>query len=83
MEAKDGSMGFDFAGTYDEVTLNKNISFTLEDNRKVTVIFSSSANSTRLVESFETESTNSEELQRTGWQSILDNFKKYVEKSSS
>ncbi|MEO5501793.1 MAG: SRPBCC family protein [Ginsengibacter sp.] len=83
MEAKDGSMGFDFAGTYDEVSLNKNISFTLEDNRKVTVIFSSSANSTRLVESFETESTNSEELQRTGWQSILDNFKKYVEKSSS
>jgi uncharacterized protein YndB with AHSA1/START domain len=83
MEAKDGSMGFDFAGTYDEVTLNKNISFTLEDNRKVTVIFSSSANSTRVVETFETESTNSEELQRTGWQSILDNFKKYVEKLSS
>ncbi len=79
MEAKDGSMGFDFGGTYDEVILHKKISFTLEDNRKVTVIFSSLANSTRVVESFETESTNSEELQRTGWQSILDNFKKYVE----
>ena len=83
MEARDGSMGFDFGGTYSEVILHKNISFTLEDNRKVTVIFSSLANSTRVVESFEAESTNSEELQRTGWQSILDNFKKYVENSGS
>ena len=83
MEARDGSMGFDFGGTYSEVILHKHISFTLEDNRKVTVIFSSLANSTRVVESFEAESTNSEELQRTGWQSILDNFKKYVENSGS
>ena len=83
MEAKDGSMGFDFAGTYDEVVSHKNISYTLDDNRKVTVIFSANGNTTRIVETFEMESTHPEEMQRTGWQSILDNFKKYVEKSAT
>lgn len=81
MEAKDGSMGFDFGGTYDEVIPHKNISYTLDDNRKVTVNFSSAGNTTHVVETFEMESENSEEMQRSGWQSILVNFKKYVEDS--
>lgn len=83
MEAKDGSMGFDFGGTYDEVETYKIISYTLDDNRKVAVNFSSTGNTTHVVETFETESTHSEEMQRAGWQSILDNFKKYVENSVS
>ena len=82
MEAKDGSMGFDFGGTYDEVIPHKNISYTLDDNRKVTLSFSSAGNTTHIVETFEMESTHPEEMQRTGWQSILDNFKKYVESST-
>lgn len=83
MEAKDGSMGFDFIGTYDEVIPNKKISYETEDNRKVIINFSSIGNTTQVVESFEIESTHPEEMQRAGWQSILDNFKKYVEKSAS
>ena len=83
MEAKDGSMGFDFGGIYDKVETYKTISYTLDDNRKVTINFSSAGNATHVVETFETETTHSEEMQRAGWQSILDNFKKYVENSVS
>ncbi len=79
MEARDGSMGFDFFGTYDVVIEYEKISSTLGDNRRVDVVFSPEGNSTDLTESFETENTNSVELQRTGWQAILNNFKKYVE----
>jgi len=79
MEAKDGSMGFDFGGVYDEVRKNELIAFTMSDGRKVEVKFSGSGNQTKVIETFEAENENSIELQRTGWQSILDNFKKYVE----
>ena len=79
MEAKDGSVGFDFGGVYDEVKTNELISFTMGDGRKVSVKFSGSGNQTKLVETFEAENENSVELQRAGWQAILDNFKKYVE----
>jgi len=79
MEAKDGSMGFDFGGVYDEVRINELIEYTLGDNRKVKVSFKPEGNSTKVIESFDAESTNSVELQRGGWQAILDNFKKYVE----
>ena len=79
MAAKDGSMSFDFGGTYDEVLKHKKIAYTMGDDRKVEVIFSSNNNSTQVVETFEAESENSIELQKSGWQAILTNFKKYTE----
>lgn len=79
MEAKDGSFGFDFGGVYDEVTTHQVIAYTMGDGRKVKVSFSSQGNDTNVVETFDAENTHSIEMQRTGWQSILDNFKKYVE----
>ncbi len=79
MEAKDGSVGFDFWGIYDEVVLNEKLESTLGDGRKMTVTFTPVGNKTEVVESFETEDQNSHELQRAGWQAILDNFVKYTE----
>lgn len=79
MEAKDGSFGFDFCGTYDEVKLYEIVDYTLDDDRKVKVTFVGDGNKTEVTESFEAEATNSLELQRAGWQSILDNFKRYTE----
>jgi len=82
MEAKDGSFGFDFGGVYDEVETNKSIEYTMGDGRKVKVSFSENGNATAISETFEAETQNSIELQRTGWQAILNNFKKYVESVS-
>ena len=79
MEAKDGSMGFEFGGVYDVVDTNKYIEYTLGDGRKVKVHFNEMGNTTKVVESFEAEGTHSIEMQQGGWQSILDNFKKYTE----
>lgn len=79
MEAKDGSMGFDFGGTYDDVQLNKLISYSMSDGRKVTVEFAGMGNETSVNETFDAEQENSIDMQRNGWQAILDNFKKYVE----
>lgn len=79
MEAKDGSFGFNFGGVYDAVTENEYIENTLDDGRKVKIIFTAEGSNTRVVESFEPENINSLELQKGGWQAILDNFKKYTE----
>ncbi len=79
MEAKDGSSGFDFSGIYDNVEYLKNIAYTMEDGRKVNVDFIGGGNVTTIKETFDPENLNSHELQRSGWQAILDNFKKYVE----
>jgi uncharacterized protein YndB with AHSA1/START domain len=79
MEAKDGSMGFDFGGVYDEVQDNRYIAYTMGDGRKVHVYFSSDGNSTAVKETFEAEDMNPLEMQRGGWQAILNNFKKYTE----
>jgi uncharacterized protein YndB with AHSA1/START domain len=79
MEAKDGSFGFDFGGVYDEVRINEFISYTLGDERKVTITFISQENDTKVIEAFEAENTSSIEMQEAGWQAILDNFKKYSE----
>ena len=79
MEAKDGSMGFDFNGVYDEVKINELIAYTIEGGRKVNNVFTASGNETTVTVTFEAENENSFELQRGGWQAILDNFKKYVE----
>ena len=79
MEAKDGSFGFDFGGTYDEVIPNSKLAYTLGDGRKVDVTFEGNGQQTKVIETFEAESENSIEMQRDGWQAILDNFKKYTE----
>jgi uncharacterized protein YndB with AHSA1/START domain len=79
MEAKDGSMGFDFGGVYDAVRNNEYIEYTLGDGRKVKINFTSKGNTTKVVESFEAEHMNSPEIQKGGWQNILDSFKKYTE----
>jgi len=81
MEAKDGSMGFDFAGVYDEVRNNEYIAYTIGDGRKVQVNFTGKGNTTELVETFEAEDTHTIEMQRGGWQAILDSFKKYTEEA--
>jgi len=83
MEAKDGSMGFEFGGVYDAVETNKLIEYTLGDGRKVKVTFSDMGNKTNVIESFEAEDTHSIEMQKGGWQAIMDNFKKYTEASYS
>jgi uncharacterized protein YndB with AHSA1/START domain len=79
MEAKDGSFGFDFWGIYDQVYTNELIESTLGDSRKLSIKFTDQGNSTHLSETFEAEETNPVDLQRTGWQAILNNFKKYTE----
>ena len=79
MEAKDGSFGFDFGGIYDNVKKNELIEYTMGDGRKVNVTFSPSGDQTKVVETFDAEATNPVEMQRGGWQAILDNFKKYTE----
>ena len=67
MEAKDGSFGFDFGGTYTLVETNKQIEYTLDDGRKVSINFTSQGNETTVVETFEAENMNSIELQKGGW----------------
>ena len=79
MEAKDGSMGFDFGGIYDEVKNHELISYTMGDGRRVEIIFKPKGNTTHVVESFDAEETNPVDMQKMGWQAILHNFKKYVE----
>lgn len=79
MAARDGSVSFDFEGVYTKVTPEKNIEYTMSDGRKVSVSFEASENRTRVAETFDTESSNPAEVQRQGWQAILDNFRRYVE----
>ncbi len=81
MAAKDKSQSFDFGGVYTHVVVNKAIEYTIDDGRKVSVSFVEDAEgkATRVTETFDMESVNSEDLQRAGWQAILDNFKKYTE----
>lgn len=79
MEARDGSFGFDFSGVYDKVINHELIIYTLEDGRKVKIDFSFNEKETKVVETFDPENENPLELQKSGWQAILNNFKKYAE----
>lgn len=79
MEAKDGSAGFDFGGTYTEVNEKKSIKYKLDDNRRASIRFKEKDGRTELIEEFEPDSQNPEERQKEGWQAILRNFKEYVE----
>jgi len=81
MEAKDGRMGFDFTAKYNKIEQYKRIESTLDDDREVQVSFVSNGNETTITEIFEAEQENTIELQQAGWQSILNNFKKYAETS--
>ncbi len=79
MAAKDKSASFDFTGVYTAVKEHELIEYTMDDGRHVKVEFTELPESVKVTEAFEPESENSEEMQRSGWQAILDNFKKYVE----
>ena len=79
MAAKDGSFSFDFGGAYTKVEENKTIEYTMDDGRKVSIQFKDNGSSTDISETFDPEETNPVEMQRSGWQAILDNFKKYTE----
>lgn len=79
MASKDGTMSFDFEGTYTEVKDHSFIEYQLADNRKVDIYFIELEEGVEIIESFDPENENSEEMQREGWQAILDNFKKYAE----
>lgn len=79
MESRDGKMGFDFNGEYAQVDPHRLIEYALEDGRKVRIVFESRGDATYVEETFDPEDTHTRELQQTGWQAIMDNFKSYVE----
>ncbi|MBL0033711.1 MAG: SRPBCC family protein [Bacteroidetes bacterium] len=81
MEAKDGSFGFDFEAVYDQIVPGEKFQYTMPDGRVVNVEFEKNGNSTNVKVLFDAESVNSLELQKGGWQTILDNYKKYAEKN--
>ncbi|KQS36745.1 SRPBCC family protein [Pedobacter sp. Leaf194] len=79
MAARDGSMSFEFGGTYTTVEEHKLIQYVLADGRQVKIVFEADGEQTRIAETFDPETTNPLEMQRGGWQAILDNFKKLAE----
>ena len=79
MASKDGKMSFDFEGVYTRVAKHERIEYSIVDGRKVKIIFITDGNKTSVMETFETESIHPADVQKSGWQSILDNFKKYTE----
>jgi len=81
MAARDGSMSFDFEGVYDEVDPGKSFSYTMADDRRCEVTFSESDGKTTVTEIFDAENMNPVEMQREGWQSILEKYKKYTEEN--
>lgn len=81
MEAKDGSMGFDFGGVYDVVNVHEAIGYTMDDGRRADITFVDQGDATKVVETFDAETTNPVEMQQAGWQAIMDNFKTYTEQN--
>lgn len=79
MASRDGKTSFDFEGVYDEVETQKSIIYTMSDGRSVTIRFTPEESGVRVTESFDAEDSHSAEVQRAGWQAILNNFKKYAE----
>lgn len=82
MEAKDGSFGFDFEGVYDNVELHKEITYTMGDGRMATTLFAEQNGKTTITTTFDAETQNEPEFQKQGWQSILNNFVKYIESTN-
>jgi uncharacterized protein YndB with AHSA1/START domain len=83
MEAKDGSFGFDFEGTYSEVDAPHSLTLVMGDGRKSRTTFISSPGGTLVETKFDAEATNPAEMQREGWQAILDNYRKHAEQTST
>jgi uncharacterized protein YndB with AHSA1/START domain len=81
MEAKDGSFGFDFEATYDEVIEGEMFTYTMPNGRQATVVFTENGNLTDVIVTFDPEEQNSLEMQKNGWHAILNNFKKYTEEN--
>lgn len=81
MAAKDGSVSFDFSGVYTDVQVNKHIAYVMDDGRTVQLNFAADGNKTNVTETFEPENENPAQMQREGWQAILNNFKKYTEEN--
>lgn len=79
MEAKDGSFGFDFEAIYDEVVDGRKITYTMLDGRQASTQFESMGSKTKVTTTFDAENQHPKEMQREGWQAILNSFKKYVE----
>ncbi|MFO7526557.1 MAG: SRPBCC family protein [Ignavibacteriaceae bacterium] len=79
MEAKDGSFGFDFEAMYDDVIQQKKIAYTMADGRQASTEFENHNGKIKVTTIFDAENDNPIDMQRAGWQAILDNFKKYVE----
>lgn len=79
MEAKDGSFGFDFEAVYDEIAVQERISYTMTDGRQASTTFEDLGGRTRVRTTFDAEEQNSADMQKGGWQAILDNFKKHTE----
>ncbi len=79
MEAKDGSFGFDFEATYDEVIDQKKITYTMLDGRQATTDFENLTAKQKLQQSLMPRMKTRLRCKEGGWQAILDNFKKYVE----
>lgn len=79
MAVKDKSVSFDFGGEYTEVKEHALLSYIMDDGRRVSVVFEQTPEGTKVVETFDPENENPEEMQRSGWQSILDSFKRYAE----
>ncbi|TNE69287.1 hypothetical protein EP331_14525 [bacterium] len=79
MAAKDGSFSFDFGGTYNKVEPYSYVSYALGDGRTVEVHLKEEDGLVKIDEYFEPESRNPDDMQQAGWQSILNNYKKYVE----
>ncbi len=81
MEAKDGSMGFDFAATFTKVSPHSLLEYTLEDGRMVRLKFEARGDGVHILQTFDAEAENPPEVQRAGWQAILNNFVRYVERA--
>jgi uncharacterized protein YndB with AHSA1/START domain len=79
MEAKDGSAGFDFEGTYTRVVPSKAIEYRMGDGREVEIEFLEESDAVLVKVNFDAETENPPEFQRQGWQAILDNFGRHVE----
>ncbi len=82
MQSKDSKEGFDFEGNYTAVKEHKLIEYDMTDGRHVKVTFEKTPDGVSITETFDPEKENPQELQRKGWQAILDNFKKYVESNN-
>jgi uncharacterized protein YndB with AHSA1/START domain len=80
MEAKDKSFGFDFEGVYEEVDPEKALTLLMSDGRRARTTFEAVGERTKVTTVFDAEEQNSVELQRNGWQAILDNFKHHAER---